>query len=59
MDKIKADAIDSKILAHEDLTEEETKELKEEADPECKDCDGAGIFYGNVCICGCIFIMDF
>lgn len=24
------------------------------ADPACRDCDGRGVFYGNVCVCGCV-----
>jgi len=28
--------------------------LRQAADPECKHCDGHGIFYGNVAICGCV-----
>lgn len=24
------------------------------ADPACRDCDGRGVFYGNVCVCECV-----
>lgn len=30
------------------------KWLKEAADPNCKLCDGSGVFYGNVHICQCV-----
>ena len=23
-------------------------------DPNCRSCDGSGVFYGNVCPCGCL-----
>lgn len=28
--------------------------VKDCADPDCRNCDGTGIFYGNVCLCGCV-----
>lgn len=28
--------------------------LTDVANPGCKNCDGFGLFYGNVCICGCV-----
>lgn len=31
------------------------EQLSPHANPKCRDCDGTGIFYGNVAICGCIF----
>ena len=24
------------------------------ADPNCRYCDGTGVFYGSVCACGCL-----
>ncbi len=28
--------------------------IKERAVEDCRDCDGTGIYYGNVCLCGCV-----
>jgi hypothetical protein len=28
--------------------------LRQAADPECQLCDGSGVFYGNVAVCGCV-----
>jgi len=24
------------------------------ANKDCRDCDGRGVYYGNVCVCGCV-----
>jgi hypothetical protein len=35
------------------LTDELRQKIKDAAEPDCRYCDGTGIFYGNVTICGC------
>ena len=35
------------------LTELQKEMLKNAANPNCRYCDGSGIFYGNVTACGC------
>lgn len=29
-------------------------QLSRYADPDCRGCDGTGVFYGNVCVCACV-----
>lgn len=42
----------------EHLLQQELVELRkllaDAAMPDCLNCDGSGIFYGNVCVCGCV-----
>jgi hypothetical protein len=39
---------------HSVATEILYKQLTPHADPSCTYCDGRGVFYGNVAICGCV-----
>ena len=44
-----------RILAKDGtLSEEQLLQLSNAAKEDCRDCDGKGIFYGNVCVCRCV-----
>ena len=58
MTKIEEAAINRELELGNILTVEEYRTLKGLSVKDCRNCDGSGIFYGNVCVCGCVSLTE-
>lgn len=50
-------ALEERHLAYRNLTVEVSAlqdQFSRYADDDCRDCDGRGVYYGNVCVCHCV-----